>query len=96
MKCHQTFCQHEATSNVFIEFRVHQNHIPAVSSRVCAVCDSCATAITWADIVPDDHFEQICKQFEAIGRMRPVKEYCNILIEPITNELPGNNCSISQ
>jgi hypothetical protein len=96
MKCNHIFCPHEATSNVFIQFRTHKNHDPAISSRVVSLCDNCATAVTWDYIMPNDQFEQICRQFELAGRARPVKEYCNILIEPIINELPGNNCTISQ
>jgi len=96
MKCQQTFCPHPATSNIFMQFRVHANHEPAISNCILSLCDACATQVTWADLMPDEQFEQICLQFESMGRMRPVKQFCNILIEPIINELPDNNSSISQ
>lgn len=94
MKCQQTFCPHQATSNVFIEFRIRANMEPVVSGRIFALCDACATQITWDDVMPDEDFKQVCEQFKQMGRMPPVKEYCNILIQPMQNELSDNSSSL--
>lgn len=95
MKCQQTFCNHQATSEIHLEFRVNASHPPAVSSTLVYLCNAHALAATWDDLVSEADFDAIGNRFEEVGRRRPVKQYCNIVITPISNEPENNNSSLS-
>jgi hypothetical protein len=93
MKCNKKDCQNEATNQVSAELRVHSSHTPAVTTPIVYVCDE-HSDVTWSDVVTEDAFKRIGDELQAIGRMRPVKKFCNIVIQPIPHA-SNNNSSLS-
>lgn len=92
MKCSKKECTNEASNSVSIELRVHPSHEPAKSTPIIYVCDEHAN-VEWSEVVTDESFQKIGDSMQAIGRMRPVKKFCNLVIMPL-NE--NNNSTLPQ
>ena len=84
MKCNKKGCSNEAANAVSIELRVHASHKPAKSTPILYVCDEHAN-VEWGEAVTEEGFKKIGDSMQAIGRMRPVKKFCNLVIEPLTH-----------
>jgi len=80
--CQKTGCSNPADFTVHYELRVDMSHPPAVSTPILRLCKE-HVDISWDDVFVEEGWKQICDAFERIGRIRPVKKYSGISIQPI-------------
>lgn len=90
MNCDKTNCPNEATKQVILLLKPLKNIEPATSSPIVFVCDDHSN-VQWDDVVGDDSWKQITKQFKQNGMMVPKKEFSSIKVEPIKTTTNNQN-----
>lgn len=93
MKCNKMGCPLDATWELTIELRALKSQTkPATTSPIMHLCDEHAMEAKWDDIVTDEWFSSLGNKFLESGFIAPVKEFSNLVLNPIGNE--NNNSSI--
>lgn len=81
--CQKLECTQPAKFEVILELRTDPREKGARSTPIVFLCGDHIN-LGWADLVTEKGWETICEACIKQGKVAPVKQYCNLVIQDIT------------
>lgn len=84
--CQRKDCRQYATHMIVAELRVTANGPMAIAGPFVYVCEAHSQETSWPDIINGQGWALICAYMQSMGKQRPVREFSNLKVLPMSEE----------